>query len=48
MLGSRKTTISGYIDRILTEHLDKYGDELERAHKKKYREIVGRKTESLW
>ena len=47
MLGSRKTTISGYIDRILTEHLDKDGDVLERAHKKKYREIVGRKTESL-
>lgn len=47
MLGSRKTTISGYIDRILTEHLDKYGDELEKAREKKYREIVGRKPESL-
>ena len=48
MLGNRKTTISGYIDRILTEHLDKYGDELEKAREKKYREIVGRKPESLW
>lgn len=48
MLGSRKTTISGYIDRILTEHLDRYGNELEKARGKKYGEIVGRKTESLW
>lgn len=47
MLGNRKTTISGYIDRILTEHLNKYGDELERVREKKYREIVGRKPESL-
>ena len=48
MLGNRKTTISGYIDRILTEHLDRYGDELEKAREKKYREFVGHKTESLW
>lgn len=48
MLGNRKTTISGYIDRILTEHLDRYGDELEKAREKTYREFVGYKTESLW
>lgn len=48
MLGGHKATISGYIDRILAEHLDKYGEELEKACERKYRESIGRKTKSQW
>lgn len=48
MLGNHKATISGYIDRILAEHLERHRNELEKARERKYKEVVGRNTINRW
>ena len=44
MSGENGTTISGYIDRIVTEHLERHGTELENLYRKKSHDAVGQIT----
>ena len=48
MAGGQGTTISGYIDNIVTEHLERHGAELEGLRKRKSHGIVEPITISLW
>ena len=48
MAGGHGTTISGYIDSIVTEHLERYGAELEGLHRRKSHGIVEQITISRW
>lgn len=48
MAGGQGTTISGYIDSIVTEHLERHGAELEGLHKRKSHGSVEPITISLW
>ena len=48
MAGENGTTISGYIDRIVTEHLERHGEELESLYRKKKDGIVEQITISRW
>ena len=48
MAGSQGTTISGYIDNIVTEHLESHGAELETLHGKKSHGMVEQITISRW
>lgn len=48
MAGGHGMTISGYIDHIVTEHLERYGSELENLHRRKNHEIVEQITISQW
>ena len=48
MAGENGTTISGYIDRIVTEHLEHHGTEPESLHRKKSHDVVGQIAVSLW
>ena len=44
MAGGQGTTISGYIDNIVTEHLERHGTELENLYRKKSHDAVGQIT----
>ena len=48
MAGENGTTISGYIDRIVTEHLERHDVELENLYRKKKDGIVEQITISRW
>lgn len=48
MAGENGTSISGYTDRIVTEHLERHGTEPERLHRKKSHDVVGQIAVSLW
>lgn len=48
MAGGHGTTISGYIDSIVTEHLERHGAELESLHRQKSHGTVEPITISLW
>lgn len=48
MAGGHGTTISGYIDSIVTEHLERHGAELEGLHQRKSHGIVEQITISRW
>lgn len=48
MAGENGTTISGYINRIVTEHLERHGTELENLYRKKKDEVVEQITISRW
>ena len=48
MAGGHGTTISGYIDNIVTEHLERHGAELESLHRQKIHGIVEQITISRW
>lgn len=48
MAGGHGTTISGYIDSIVTEHLEQYRAELESLHNRKSHGIVEQITISRW
>lgn len=48
MAGGQGTTISGYVDNIVSEHLERYGAELENLHKQKSHGIVEQITISRW
>lgn len=48
MAGGHGTTISGYIDSIVTEHLERHGAELEGLHRQKSHGIVEQITISRW
>lgn len=48
MAGGHGTTISGYIDSIVTEHLERHGAELEGLHRRKSHGIVEQITISRW
>ena len=48
MAGGHGMTISGYIDHIVTEHLERYGSELENLHRRKNHEIVEQITINQW
>lgn len=48
MAGENGTTISGYIDRIVAEHLERYSSELETLHERKKHGIVEQITISQW
>lgn len=48
MAGGHGTTISGYIDNIVTEHLERHGAELESLHKGEGRGTVEQITISRW
>ena len=41
MAGENGTTISGYIDRIVTEHLERHGTEMENLYRNKSHDAVG-------
>ena len=44
MAGENGMTISGYTDRIVTEHLERHGTELENLYRKKSHDAVGQIT----
>ena len=44
MAGENGMTISGYTDRIVTEHLEHHGTEPESLHRKKSHDAVGQIT----
>ena len=48
MAGENGMTISGYTDRIVTEHLEHHGTEPESLHRKKSHDVVGQIAVSLW
>ena len=48
MAGGQGTTISGYIDSIVTEHLEQHRAELETLHGKKSHGMVEQITISRW
>lgn len=48
MAGENGTTISGYIDRIVTEHLERHSTELENLYRKKSHDVVEQITISRW
>lgn len=48
MAGENGTTISGYIDRIVTEHLERHVKELESLYRRKKDGIVEQITISRW
>ena len=48
MAGGHGMTISGYIDHIVTEHLDRHGAELENLHRRKSHGVVEQITISRW
>ncbi len=48
MAGESGTSISGYIDRIVTEHLERHGEELESLYRRKKDGIVEQITISRW
>lgn len=48
MAGENGTSISGYTDRIVTEHLERHGTEPESLHRKKSHDVVGQIAVSLW
>lgn len=48
MAGGHGMTISGYIDHIVTEHLDRHGAELESLHRRKSHGIVEQITINQW
>ena len=48
MAGGQGTSISGYINSIVTEHLERYKAELESQHKRKSHGNVEPITISLW
>ena len=48
MAGGHGMTISGYIDHIVTEHLDRHGAELENLHRRKSHGVVEQITISQW
>lgn len=48
MAGGQGTSISGYIDSIVTEHLERHKAELESQHKRKSHGNVEPITISLW
>lgn len=48
MAGENGTTISGYIDRIVTEHLERHGTEQEKLCREKSHDVVEQITISRW
>ena len=48
MAGGHGMTISGYIDHIVTEHLDRHGAELENLHRRKSHGVVEQITINQW
>ena len=48
MAGENGMTISGYTDRIVTEHLEHHGTEPESLHRKKSHDVVEQITISRW
>ena len=48
MAGGHGMTISGYIDHIVTEHLECHGAELENLHRRKSHGVVEQITISQW
>ena len=48
MAGGHGMTISGYIDHIVTEHLDRHGAELESLHRRKSHGVVEQITINQW
>ena len=46
--GGHGMTISGYIDRILSEHLEQHGEELESLSSRKRHGVVEQITISQW
>lgn len=48
MAGENGMTISGYTDRIVTEHLEHHGTEPESLHRKKSHDVVGQIAVSRW
>ena len=48
MAGGQGTTISGYIDSIVTEHLERHRAELETLHGRKSHGFVEQITISRW
>lgn len=48
MAGENGTIISGYIDRIVTEHLERHVEELESLYRRKKDGIVEQITISRW
>ena len=48
MAGGQGTTISGYIDSIVTDHLEQHRAELETLHGKKSHGMVEQITISRW